>query len=176
MLVICFFKHIHSIFYKINYNFNRIWIDISSYVFRLQFQTSWMFYYGKKFPSGRAFFRLFTGLETDDGEDFIHLNILYVSCACNTVQLIIKDLNVIDKYFRELVKIMKIIPSRIIIFTSSFKKQQINELGIRFYPPVQSQRWNSVYLTLNYIVNRLEGICKVFEPDDVWFINSNGFI
>ena len=90
-------------------------------------------------------------IETDDGEDFIPLNILHVHCACHTVQLVIKDLNDEDKYFRELVKIMKIIPSRI----SFLKKQQINELGIGFYPPVQSQRWNSVYLTLNYIVNRL---------------------
>lgn len=37
----------------------------------------------------------------------------------------------------------------ILALMSLLKRYQINELGIEYYPHTQSQRWNSVYLSLD---------------------------
>lgn len=46
------------------------------------------------------------------------------------------------------------------------KQQEIDDLGLNGFPPIQKQRWNSVYITLNYIINNLDGLSNILDPED----------
>ena len=101
-------------------------------------------------------------LEEEDVNDITPLGIIRVSCACHTVQLALGDLFDEDDYFRELTDIMKSIPHKLMYM----KKKDIEQLGLTGFPPIQKQRWNSIYLTLRYIIKNLDGICQILSPDD----------
>ena len=100
--------------------------------------------------------------EEEDG-DFIPMNIIRLSCACHTIQLVLKDLYDNDIFYRNLTNTMKIIPARI----SRLKRSQIEELGIKSFPPLQSQRWNSIYVSLKYIIKNIDGISKLFSKNEL---------
>lgn len=55
---------------------------------------------------------------------------------------------------------MKNVPFRI----SLIKKIQVDQLVIGSYQPNQKQRHNSIFLMINY---NLDGICKLFRPDEI---------
>ena len=86
---------------------------------------------------------------------------MHLSCSYHNIQLVLKDISGEDSYFLDLEQIMKIIPAQI----SLIKKAKIDELGIGFYRPIQSERCNS--MTLNYVTPHLNGICKLFGPEEI---------
>lgn len=52
-------------------------------------------------------------MEEEDNDDITPLGMVRVSCACHTVQLALGDLLDEDKYFKELINIMKTIPHKL---------------------------------------------------------------
>lgn len=46
------------------------------------------------------------------------------------------------------------------------KQQEIDDLGLNGFLPIQKQRWNSVYITLDYIINNLDGLSNILDPED----------
>ena len=98
--------------------------------------------------------------------DIVPLDIIRVSCACHTIQLALKDLKKEDSYYKNLINIMKIIPTRI----SFLSRQEIQSLGISSFPPLQKQRWNSVYKTLNYIINNIDSLECLFNTEEIIYL------
>lgn len=99
----------------------------------------------------------------DKDADFVPIGIIHVSCACHTAQLVLKDLYKEDETYRKLVDIMKIIPSRI----STLTMKRLKELNIGFYPPLQSQRWNSVFNGLCYIIKHISALSDLFTEEEI---------
>lgn len=92
-----------------------------------------------------------------------------LSCACHTAQLALKDLYSVDQGYSNLIENMKTIQSKITFLS----KADIDRLKIGFYPPLQSQRWNSVYNVLCYIINHLDGISKLFQQDETFSLRMD---
>ncbi|KAK8837456.1 hypothetical protein M9Y10_036453 [Tritrichomonas musculus] len=61
---------------------------------------------------------------------------------------------------------MKIIPAKI----SLLKKKDLEKLQIGFYPPLQSQRWNSIYITLRYITMNIGAISHLFTQEQIQYL------
>ena len=76
------------------------------------------------------FKKAFIDIDEDD-DDFIPL----------------KDLKKEDKFYRSLIQTMKSIPAKMSLLT----RKQLKQYEIPFFPPIQSQRWNSVFICLNYM-------------------------
>lgn len=110
------------------------------------------------------FCKVFTDNENDT--DYVPLGILRVSCLCHTVQLCLKDLYNEDKFYQNFVELVKIIPSKI----SCLSMKKIQSLGISSFPPIQSQRLNSVFHTLNYIINNIGSICHLFTLNELAYL------
>lgn len=90
-----------------------------------------------------------------------------VSCSCHTIQLALKDLKKEDQYFQKLIKKMKIIPEKI----SFLSRKDIQKLRITSFPPLFLQRWNSVYITLSYIILNVGSISSLFSLDEIGCFN-----
>lgn len=45
------------------------------------------------------------------------------------------------------------------------KKRDIEEIGLSGFPPIQTQRWNSIFLTLNYVIKNIDGITQILDSD-----------
>ena len=58
---------------------------------------------------------------------------------------------------------MKIIPSRI----STLTMKRLKELYIWFYPPLQSQTWNSFYNGLFFIINHINALPYQFTQEEI---------
>lgn len=106
-------------------------------------------------------------LDEDINEDFIPIDIIRVSCACHTIQLALKDLKKEDHYLRELIKKMKAIPTKI----SFLSRKDIEKLRITSFPPLQKQRWNSVFITLSYIILNVGSISSLFTLNEIGSFN-----
>lgn len=61
---------------------------------------------------------------------------------------------------------MKIIPTKI----SFLSPQEIKALGISSFLPLQKQRWNSVYKTLNYIINGISSLECLFNDEEITYL------
>ncbi len=105
-------------------------------------------------------------LDSEDDSDFVPLGIVRVSCACHTVQLCLKDLYDEDSFYRNFVELIKIIPTKI----SYLKREQIKLLGIASFPPHQSQRWNSVFITLQYIIRNIAAVSSLFTLNELAYL------
>lgn len=78
----------------------------------------------------------FTSVFLDEDEqydDITPLGIVRVSCACHTVQLALKDFHDENEYFQDLVKIMNTVPLKLL----HKKQQEIDDLGLTGFPPIQ---------------------------------------
>ena len=117
----------------------------------------------------KAFLSINSDVDEQNPDDFIPLNILRVSCACHTAQLALKDLYSVDQGYRNLIENMKTIQSKITFLS----KADIDRLKIGFYPRLQSQRWNSVYNVLCYIINHLDGISQLFQQDETFSLRMD---
>lgn len=99
----------------------------------------------------------FVSVFIDDDEndsDFIPLNIIRLSCACHTAQLVLRDLYDNDEEYKYLTDIIKSIPTRL----TKLKRSDLDNMGISSFPPMQSQRWNSIFISLNYIMQNIANI------------------
>ena len=110
------------------------------------------------------FVKVFMTNEDDDDQelsdfDITPLGIIRVSCCCHTIQLALKDLYDYDEYFRELTDILKMIPHKL----KYMSRHNIEELGLTSYPPIQSQRWNSIFISLQYVVSNIDAIIQLFD-------------
>ena len=110
------------------------------------------------------FCKVFMGNEKD--VNFVPLGIVRVSCACHTIQLCLKDLYECDKFYRNFVELIKIIPSKI----SYLSRERAKMLGICSFPPHQSQRWDSVFLTLQYIIKNIGAISSLFTINELAYL------
>lgn len=113
--------------------------------------------------NAQNFCKVFLDNKNSLDEDFIPLSMIRVSCSCHTIQLALKDLKKEDKYFRQLIKKMKTIPSKISFLT----RKELQKLRITSFPPLQKQRWNSVFITLSYIITNVGSISSLFSLDEV---------
>lgn len=111
------------------------------------------------------FKKVFLDSETDN-TSFIPLDILRVSCSCHTIQLVLKDLKSKDSSYKKLIKLMKIIPVKM----SFLSRKDIQKLHISSFPPLQKQRWNSVYKTLDYIIHNLHSLSSLFSEEELDFL------
>lgn len=100
-------------------------------------------------------------------DDFIPLSMVRVSCSCHTIQLALKDLKNVDNYYSNLIEKIKVIPTKI----SFLSKADIKRLNIASFPPLQKQRWNSVFITLSYIISNVGAISSLFNINEIGFFN-----
>ena len=59
---------------------------------------------------------------------------------------------------------------------NEYEKNEIEELWLTGFPPIQSQRWNSIYLTLKYIIKNLGGIIQILETNDSALMVMNSLL
>ena len=84
-------------------------------------------------------------------------NIIRISCACHSGQLIIADFLKYSPEFKVLVDLLKEIPQKICHKT----KEEIKALQLSGYPPVQKQRWNSIHIALQYVIKNEVQLSKL---------------
>ena len=89
---------------------------------------------------------------------FYITDILRVSCACHSMQLIIEDFLEEDNDFKKLVAMLSEFPKKL----SHLTEKRIRDLGLTGYPPVQPQRWNSIHISLQYVLKNIEVLSKEF--------------
>ena len=111
-------------------------------------------------PNFRGCFYNTVGSNTNDSIK----TILRVSCACHSSQLIIKDFLSSDSNFSSLVSTLSEFPNKL----SHLTKKKIDELGLTGYPPVMPQRWNSIHISLQYILKNIDVLVKEFPDSDVF--------
>ena len=98
-------------------------------------------------------------------------DILRVSCACHSMQLIIDDFLERDDDFKKLVSMLSDFPKKL----SHLTEQKIKDLGLTGYPPVQPQRWNSIHISLQYVLKNIEVLSKEFG-DAMLFRDGDYFL
>lgn len=76
------------------------------------------------------------------------------------------DLYKEDQFYGNLVEIMKIIPAKIFLL----KKKDLGKLPISFCPTLQSQRWNSIFISLRYITMNIGAISYLFTPEQIPYL------
>ena len=113
--------------------------------------------------NAQNFCKVFLENKNTLNEDFVPLSMIRVSCSCHTIQLALKDLKKEDKFFKQLVKKMKTIPAKISFLT----RKELQKLRITSFPPLQKQRWNSVFITLSYIITNVGSISSLFSLDEI---------
>ena len=105
---------------------------------------------------------LIVGVCSDNAANFVScfdeyvddLRIFRFACSCHTIQLAIKDFFHSIEIFKDIKKFLKTISNKL----SYTKKSTFEKYGLGVFPKYQRQRWNSVFISLQYINNNFEKI------------------